>query len=148
MPGKTGGKMIWSTIPVVGKILDGVIGLVDKAVPDRDEARRIKADLSKVFDNSDLSKFSEQIQAQAKIITAEAKSESWIARNWRPMIMLLFGVIIANNYILYPWFSELFDLDVMMPVPAEMWGLLKLGLGGYVIGRTVEKGIKVWKDRQ
>lgn len=140
--------MIWSTIPVVGKILDGVIGLVDKAVPDRDEARRIKADLSKVFDNSDLSKFSEQIQAQAKIITAEAKSESWIARNWRPMIMLLFGVIIANNYILYPWFSELFDLDVMMPVPAEMWGLLKLGLGGYVIGRTVEKGIKVWKDRQ
>ena len=140
--------MIWSTIPVVGKILDGVIGLVDKAVPDRDEARRIKADLSKVFDNSNLSKFSEQIQAQAKIITAEAKSESWIARNWRPMIMLLFGVIIANNYILYPWFSELFDLDVMMPVPAEMWGLLKLGLGGYVVGRSVEKGIKVWKDKQ
>ena len=140
--------MIWSTIPVVGKILDGVIGLVDKAVPDRDEARRIKADLSKVFDNSDLSKFSEQIQAQAKIITAEAKSESWIARNWRPVIMLLFGVIIANNYILYPWFSELFDLDVMMPVPVEMWGLLKLGLGGYVVGRSVEKGIKVWKDKQ
>ena len=140
--------MIWSAIPVVGKILDGVIGLVDKAVPDRDEARRIKADLSKVFDNSDLSKFSEQIQAQAKIITAEAKSESWIARNWRPVIMLLFGVIIANNYILYPWFSELFDLDVMMPVPAEMWGLLKLGLGGYVVGRSVEKGIKVWKDKQ
>ena len=140
--------MIWSAIPVVGKILDGVIGLVDKAVPDRDEARRIKADLSKVFDNSDLSKFSEQIQAQAKIITAEAKSESWIARNWRPVIMLLFGVIIANNYILYPWFSELFDLDVMMPVPVEMWGLLKLGLGGYVVGRSVEKGIKVWKDKQ
>lgn len=139
--------MIWSAIPVVGKILDGVIGLVDKAVPDRDEARRIKADLSKVFDNSDLSKFSEQIQAQAKIITAEAKSESWIARNWRPSIMMLFGVIIANNYILYPWFSELFDLDVMMPVPEEMWGLLKLGISGYVIGRSGEKVISVWKGR-
>lgn len=140
--------MIWSAIPVVGKVLDSVIGLVDKAVEDKDEAKRIKADLSKVFDNSDLSKFSEQIQAQAKIITAEAKSESWIARNWRPIIMLLFGVIIANNYILYPWFSELFELDVMMPVPPEMWALLKLGLGGYVVGRTVEKGIKVWKDKQ
>lgn len=135
----------WSAIPIVGKILDGVIGLVDQAVEDKDKANELKAQLTEVFNKSDMTKFSEQIKAQASIITTEINSESWMARNWRPIIMLLFGVIIANNYILYPWLKELFGLQVMMEIPAEMWSLLKLGLSGYVVGRSVEKGISIWK---
>jgi len=27
-----------------------------------------------------------------------------------------------------------------------MWDLLNLGIGGYVLGRSVEKGGKVWKN--
>lgn len=138
----------WSVIPVVGKILDGVIGLVDQAVEDKDEANKLKAQLTEIFNKSDMTKFSEQIKAQAQIITTEARSESWMARNWRPLIMLLFGVIIANNYILYPWLHELFSLKVMMEVPTEMWSLLKLGLGGYVVGRSAEKGLAIWKDKK
>ena len=30
-------------------------------------------------------------------------------------------------------------------IPPDMWDLLKLGVGGYVLGRSVEKGVKVWK---
>jgi len=30
-------------------------------------------------------------------------------------------------------------------IPPDMWDLLKLGIGGYVVGRSVEKGVKVWK---
>ena len=138
----------WSAIPIVGKVLDGVIGLIDKTVEDKDERNKLKAQLTEVFNKSDMTKFSEQIKAQADIIMAEAKSESWMARNWRPMIMLLFGAIIANNYVLYPWLNELFELQVMMEIPPQMWGLLKLGLSGYVVGRSVEKGVKIWKDKQ
>ena len=32
-------------------------------------------------------------------------------------------------------------------IPPDMWDLLKLGVGGYVVGRSVEKGVKVWKDK-
>lgn len=71
---------------------------------------------------------------QATVITAEAKSESWIARNWRPVTMLVFVYIIAHNYI----FATLFHLTVV-PIPPDMWDLLKLGLGGYIAGRSVEK---------
>jgi len=28
-----------------------------------------------------------------------------------------------------------------------LFEIIKIGLGGYVIGRSVEKGIRVWKER-
>ena len=57
------------------------------------------------------------------------------------MLMCLFGLIIANNYLIAPLLGT-----PMADIPPDMWELLKLGFGGYVIGRSVEKGVKVWSD--
>ena len=39
----------------------------------------------------------------------------------------------------------IFDVDVVMTIPPDMWALLKIGLGGYVVGRSGEKIAQVWK---
>ena len=135
----------WNAIPIIGKVVDGIIGLVDEAVEDKDEANKIKAALNQIMLNSDLTKFSEQLKAQMNVVVAEAQGESWLQRNWRPCLMCLFGLIIANNFILYPYLSLFWNAAPMLPIPTEMWGLLKLGVGGYVVGRSVEKGVTVWK---
>lgn len=57
------------------------------------------------------------------------------------MLMCLFGLIIASNYLIVPLLGT-----PMADIPPDMWELLKLGVGGYVIGRSVEKGVKVWSD--
>ncbi len=129
----------WTAIPIIGKVLDGVIGLIDQAVEDKDKANELKAQLTQVFNNADLTKFTQQLQSQTDIIVAEAKGKSVLQRNWRPGLMALFGIIIFNNYILNPWLSAMFSVNIMMEIPSEMWGLLKLGVGGYVVGRSVEK---------
>ena len=131
-------------IPIIGKVVDGLFGLIDQAIPDKDRAQELKATLNQVMLNADLSKFSEQIQAQMNVILAEAKG-GWLQRNWRPGLMTLFGIIIANNHILYPYLSLFWDAAPIMSLPPEMWDLLKLGIGGYVVGRSVEKGIDKWK---
>jgi len=136
-----------SAIPIVGKILDGVIGLVDKAVLDKDEAERLKVQLTEVFNKSDLERFTTEIKAQADVIMTEATGQSWLQRNWRPGLMALFGLIIFNNYVLNPWLCALFSLDVMMEIPPDMWALLKLGVGGYIVGRSTEKAVEVWKQK-
>lgn len=138
----------WNAIPVVGGIINNVIGLVDEVVEDKDEANKLKAQLTEVFNKSDMVKFTEQIKAQTSIITTEAKSQSWIARNWRPLIMLLFGIIIANNYVIYPYLNLIFDTGALLEVPPQMWQLLKLGIGGYIVGRSAEKGLSIWKDKK
>ena len=55
--------------------------------------------------------------------------------------MLIFVAIIANNYIIAPYIQVLFgkQFTVFLPIPPDMWGLLKLGIGGYILGRSAEK---------
>ena len=124
-------------------ILDFGSTLLDKFIPDAGEAAKAKIELSKMQSNGELSK----LQASAGIITAEANSEHFIAANWRPITMLVFVFIIANNYILYPYLSLFFDAAPILEIPADMWDLLKIGIGGYTVGRTVEKAVKSYKEK-
>jgi len=72
-------------------------------------------------------------QAAGQIIKTEAASSHWLAANWRPLTMLTFtGLIVAR------WFGfaapELSDAEYL-----ALWDIVELGLGGYVVGRSVEK---------
>ena len=124
-------------------VFDFGSNLLDKFFPDKDEANKAKLMLLKMKQDGTLKK----LQTSAGIITAEANSDHWLAANWRPITMLTFVVIIANNYILYPYLSLFFDAAPVLEIPPDMWDLLKLGLGGYVVGRSVEKSVKAYKDK-
>ena len=111
--------------------------LLDKFFPDKDAANKAKLMLMEMKQNGELSK----LQASAGIVTAEANSDHWLAANWRPITMLTFVFIIANNYILYPYLALFFEEAPKLEIPPDMWALLKIGLGGYVVGRSVEKAV-------
>jgi hypothetical protein len=71
----------------------------------------------------------ERLAAQAGLVAAEAGGASWLQRNWRPMTMLSFlGLVVADAFGLLAF--RLAD---------QAWLLLQIGLGGYVVGRSVEK---------
>ena len=79
------------------------------------------------------------VNAQGGAIKAEASSGSWLAANWRPILMLSFTAIIVVNYLVVPlaqWFGV---HEVPLVLPPDMWGLLKIGVGGYIVGRSGEK---------
>ena len=74
----------------------------------------------------------ERMALQSQIIQAEAKSGSWITRSWRPITMLTFlGMVVLF------WFGQ--TPPNVEPYLPELFGLIKIGLGGYVIGRSAEK---------
>ena len=122
---------------VAAPLLSGLFGVIDQAVEDKDEAARIKARLQEMVLTGQM----KEIEAAAQVIVAEAQGDSWLQRNWRPMLMCLFGLIIANNFVVVPLFGT-----PSAEIPPDMWDLLKLGVGGYIVGRSVEKGVKVWKQ--
>ena len=76
------------------------------------------------------------------MVVAEARSEHWLTSAWRPITMLVFVAIVANNYILAPYVDLFFGTGLELEVPAPMWDLIKIGLGGYVVGRSAEKVAK------
>lgn len=69
------------------------------------------------------------MQLQASVITAEANGSSWLQRSWRPVTMLTFLVLVV---------CDSFGL-LITPLAEEAWTLLQLGMGGYVVGRSVER---------
>jgi len=102
--------------------LDVGKSLIDKFWPDAGEAEKQK-----------MQTFLAVFMAQSDIVKTEAASSHWLAANWRPLTMLTFtGLIVAR------WFGwaapNLGDAEYM-----KLWDIVQLGLGGYVIGRSVEK---------
>lgn len=133
--------------PIISKVVGTAGNVIDQLVEDKDKAKEIKAELTLQAMNIDHSEFETHLKESSKIIQGEINSQSWLARNWRPMLMCLFGLIILNNYILFPYLSLFTTKTVMLEIPPDMWNLLKIGVGGYVVGRSAEKGIRMWKEK-
>jgi len=54
--------------------------------------------------------------------------------------------IVAMNYLIFPvmglFMAETFSIDL----PSELWNLLQIGVGGYIVGRSGEKMVDKWKQ--
>ncbi|MDN6321066.1 MAG: holin family protein [Halomonas sp.] len=133
---------------LVSKALSAVAGplfdVIDKAVTDKDERNRLKAEIQSQLIDSENS----IIKAQMQIILAEAQGESWLQRNWRPLLMLTIVAIVANNYLVAPYLSAMFGVGLTLPLPDALWNLMTLGVGGYIAGQTAERGISTWQSGQ
>ena len=121
-----------------GEAVKGVTDLVGQFVEDKDKANELETAIK----NKLIGLEQEVVKAQRDTIVAEAKSQSFIARNWRPIMMLTFVFIIANNYILFPYVQLFGGTALELEIPDAMWSLLKIGVGGYVMGRSGEKMVE------
>ena len=127
--------MNWlSAIPMVGEI-------IDKLFTSDEEKADAKLKLMALQQSGELRKIVES----SNVVQAEAKSEHWVTATWRPITMLVFVAIIANNYILYPYLSLFWTDAPVLDLPDQMWNLLQIGIGGYIVSRGAEKTIKNWK---
>jgi len=126
-----------------GEAVKGVTDLVGQFVEDKDKANELETAIK----NKLVGLEQEVVRAQRDTIVAEANSQSFIARNWRPIMMLTFVLIIANianNYILFPYIQLFGGTALELKIPDAMWGLLKIGVGGYVMGRSGEKMVEAY----
>jgi len=112
-----------------GGVVKEVGNVIDKLFTSEEERLNAKNEIFKVLQEQQL----ELQKLQTEIIVTEANG-NWLQRSWRPILMLAFGFIV----IYVKFIAPLFDLPVP-PLEDKFWNLLELGIGGYVIGRSVEK---------
>lgn len=127
----------------VGSLIKAGSELVDSLFTSDEERADAKRKLAEMAQRGEL----EELANRAGIIMAEAKSEHTLTSAWRPITMLVFVAIVANNYILQPYLSLLWPAAPVLELPPQLWELLKLGLGGYVLGRSGEKMVKMWRAK-
>ena len=115
-----------------GGLVKEVGNVIDKLFTSEEERLKAKNEIFKVLQEQQL----ELQKLQTEIIVTEANG-NWLQRSWRPILMLAFGFIVIYVKFIAPLFS--------LPIPPlenEFWDLLQLGIGGYVVGRSVEKVAK------
>jgi hypothetical protein len=121
-----------SVLGFITGAVDKVTGLIDELVTTDEERGVIKNELRRVenmFAEKVLDYESRMMELRSNIIMTEAKGESWLQRSWRPVTMLTFLVLVVLHH-LGALAIELSD---------QMWGLLKIGVGGYIGSRGAEK---------
>lgn len=116
-------------------------GLREAVTGEKIQDPSLKLELLKEIQNAE----AKMMESQAKTIVSEASSEHWLVSAWRPITMLVFVLIIANNYIIVPYFNLIGIPVVSLDIPPPMWDLLQLGIGGYIASRGAEKMVKTWK---
>ena len=127
------------SIPIIGEVIKAIaapiLGIIDKAVPNKDQANQLKADITNALINFD----TKALEKSADVIIAEAQGDSWLQRCWRPITMLTFTTLIVAHWL------GLTAPNLPQEQVMALLDIVKIGLGGYVLGRSAEKVAKNWK---
>ena len=102
-------------------ILETVAGVVERLSLSSAEKKRLKQELEAVL----LENERQRVEMQARVVGEETRG-NWLQRSWRPVLMLVFAVVILAGGV------------SGLPVAAarnRFWDLLEIGLGGYIVGR-------------
>lgn len=75
--------------------------------------------------------------AVASIISAEATSDSWLTRTWRPLTMICFVVILLSFFLGYTPANLL--SNTIPPLIGRIFDIVEIGLMGYIPARSLEK---------
>lgn len=124
--------MIAALIPAITSLLGTAI---DKAVPDKDAAEKLKAEVTLAA----MREQNAELEAATKIILAEAQGESWLQRNWRPLTALSFtGCVLAHWLGFTPENLSQESINGLLDIVLAM-------ISGYTLSRSAEKVVKEWK---
>ena len=111
-----------------GNAIDAIGKVVDNVITNDDEKSKAKKELTEVV----LKSLNEVANVQGEVIKKEMEG-NFLQRSWRPLLMLTFGTILVCK-----WFG-LTDGSIDNELELKLMDIVQLGLGGYVVGRSVEK---------
>lgn len=132
-------------LALVGQLAAGLVNgpiakLLDAYVSDQELRRKLAAELEQQV----MTHLARSTELGAGIVMAEIKSEHWLTRSWRPLLMLmLMGFLLIVGLLL-----PLAELAAGAPIrfeprwqllPPGFWEFLGIGVGGYIGGRSLEK---------
>lgn len=109
------------------QLAETVGNVLDNLTTTNEEKSLAKERITQVVNNS----LDKLMELQAAVMTTEMQG-NWLQRSWRPIVMLTFVVLLILR-----WMGFTQNVDLQMEL--KLMDLIELGLGGYVIGRSVEK---------
>lgn len=124
---------------LISGVTDAVKAVIDRLFPDAEKSAAAKAQAELELHRLEQAGELAALELAVQVITAEAGGESWLQRNWRPIVMLTFAGLITARWL------GLSAPGIDAALELKLFEIVQLGLGGYVIGRSAEKVVREWK---
>jgi hypothetical protein len=129
-----------AAIPIIGQALESIFSIIDKVVPDRDLAEKLKHETTLEMMKADI----ELQKGQQDINKIEAASSSIFVAGWRPFIGWMSGVALFWHFMGYDiaqWVVALSGSKVVVPQLGSVDYLFEIVLAmlGIAGMRTFEK---------
>lgn len=121
--------MFAALLPILSSLFGNVI---DRILPNpEDELKREQ--MKNALQLAIIQRAADIENAAADIVKQEAGSSHWLTATWRPIVMLTFTSLIVARWLGFsaPGISE--------NEVSQLWDIVHIGLGGYIIGRSAEK---------
>lgn len=128
-------------LPMLAPILGDVI---KRIIPDKVDQAKIESEIKLAL----IEHTGSLEEIRGKIVLEEAKSQHWLTSTWRPLLMIVIIAIVAINYLIFPLVSLFTGTSMAIDLPIELWNLLQIGVGGYVVGRSGEKMVDKWNSKK
>ena len=123
----------------ISSIVKPVTSLIDDFTLTKEEKLRIQTQVTSMENKMALQMLDyerELFKSRADIVKAEAQSKNFITSGWRPITALIFVILVVmDQFQLLP-----------KPINPEFWVVIKIMIGGYVVGRSGEKVAKTIKQ--
>ena len=119
---------------LLAPLFQGILKIVDQVVPDTDQATKIKAEIERQKQSLE----TEFLKTARDVLVAEISGESWLQRNWRPLVMLFLTGLVGAHWLGFT------APNISDAIAKELLDIVQVGIGGYVVGRSVEKSVKAY----
>lgn len=117
--------------------------ILTKLIPDVNARASALEDLHKTL----VAQETAIVASMQAVMTADAASEGWLTRNARP-IVVMWSLGMITWVTMSPMFGlQQATISALAGVPDALWNLVSVGIGGYVLARSVDKGIAAWKSK-
>ena len=117
--------------------VSSVVGqLIDNIFPNPEDANKAKLEMMRLEQSGKLAELAldgTKAKALASIVRSEAKSESWLTRNYRPIIYLMLLVFASARVFGFA------SLNLSATENLQIWKLLEFGLTLGIGSRGLEK---------
>lgn len=124
----------------VKETTDSIGEAFDKNFTNKEELQTVKNEVLKIVTN-----FSENISLKLLEISSLEANGNKLQRSWRPVLMYTLTFLILCTWFFFPMINlfahseSLSEVIMAMRDNTDFWDVIKLGLGVYGGGRTLEK---------
>jgi hypothetical protein len=122
-------------------IIAAVSGILNRIIPDADKRMEVEGEIQRAL----IANQSAIYDAMKEVMAADSASESMLTRNARP-IVVMWCLVMITWVVVSPMFGlQVATIAAIKAVPSDLWNLVMVGIGGYILAKSVTDAVKAVK---